>query len=189
MPLSVFIEIYEDNDLQKLIIQGEVSEKELQRVWLDINSEFLEISGDANAVNYATKMLKLNRISARIVWVKMVLVTLRSVVYQPMIDALIEEDFGVTLDYSNLDQFNADLAHIEVCITNDEIEAEEIQAQLDEEDKKSAGETVTEKFNFEEILFEINHVEKVVYRIKDLTVKGFALLLKRLKKPKRVVPE
>jgi hypothetical protein len=188
IPLPLFIVATVKKDMQALIKSDapvEITEelaKDLGNAWLDINSEFVEIVEAADTVAYVEEINRKNELQARILRVKVCVDSLRGFPMVEFVEALKEEDFGLTLDPTDPEQFAQDLERALVEIVADEIELEKIEdaerMEAEQNQKKARPQT---EAHFDEMLLEISHREHLQYRASDLTARSYAHLLKRLK--------
>lgn len=193
MPLPPFIQATVKKDLSFLIIPGQAEVEQptseaLNTAWLDINSEYVEIVGDVDTAAYASDLNRQTELQARLLRFKMVVLALREYPAPELIAILTEEDFGVSLDPADPEQFGKDLDRVLVELVQDEIELEKLLEKDDKSDEEKAKKPnpVTEA-HYDKILLEISHKdnEGVRYTAKDLTVREYAILLNRLTKRRR----
>lgn len=187
IPLTRFIDATIDKDLKALLrepLERDLTEEEaeeLGQALLKINSDYLLLLEDASAMTYAQRLQRMSDLGLRLLRFRLAAESLSLVPAQLQKLEMLREEFGYELNPMDEAQFGQDLQDVLTELISDEIELERLENIEQEEQERQKKEAPQTRSGFEELLFEINHQEGVRYSMANLTLAGFATLVKRLR--------
>jgi hypothetical protein len=195
MPMTRYILVTVTGDLRHLLIDEssfEISESladELRDAWLAINSAWTEIVDDSDSNAYTESLHRINELKARLMMYRMAVDVCR-VLPLPHFIKVLSDEFG----YEELDPdhvgFGAALDRILVELSADEIELQALESKVSRKEEGIQGNNgrVTEQ-QYDDLLFTINQSEGTVYKMSELNVRQFAVLLNRLRRRGKPAPK
>lgn len=141
-PLSVFVDCYVDNNLQALVIEGEVPEAILTTTWEELQSQFSQAMGSSDYRTLLKLMKEVNIISTTISQAQ-ALIELMEHAYHEQLAILLNTVVKEKLKWSNdREIINKNLSRCRSRITAMEMHYEIKKSQLEVIEKK-VGSTAT----------------------------------------------
>lgn len=172
------------NDLNALLRDGcTATNEELKAAWEKIWMEYIDLSGDADFLNYRGKKADEMRGAIKIQAVEDAVRILWNFYYQPLIDVLkqwgFDETDGYTYDYTNISSYRRDLDRAYSSLQLDEERIKQLHREMDNYTTRHKGGSVTTKY-FDRLLLEIEEMQGIKMN-KSITVKEFTVYLDKLR--------
>jgi hypothetical protein len=171
-----------------LVIEGEATEEELQKAWIPIYIEFIELSDDPDVSQMIKLVRAIYKLKNRLAKVKFMVSSLANLIFYErkheteVMEELIFKDlrklnFKYRFDVKNPQQYSKDLNHILTRIIEWEIQQEQFEIELKAYEDKMAGEPPSEIYFTTNLIRLANYTK---YRIdpEQVSVREYCLLRK-----------
>lgn len=177
LSLDKFITCITTNDLSPLIISGQPASNILFKSWMKVLSDYYTLINNTEAKHYITMVSKIEAINTKREHVEALISCLEDRYHIEIIEEL--SAWGYNYQW-NKDDLEKDINKVKGNLANEKVTVARLQLEYEKSQKRAVGEKPTRKA-FEDTIFEINSMYKMVYKVSDFTVYSYGCAYNRLR--------
>lgn len=161
----------------------EVDEDKRKEAWLNINDEYLQITGDTVAAGYSSDLNEHAKKTGKIITFTALCDMAQNTPHEGILKHLREFFPQMNFPIDNPEQLEAELDRVKLMLERDMLEAEQLEKKLADVENEPKDEDVARptQETFDRIKIAINDHKKMVYDFTKITTRQYAILVKSLK--------
>lgn len=189
LPFPMFEQASVTGDFSYIVkTEGDVDEEARKEAWLNINDEYLQITGDTVAAGYANDLDEHAKKAGKIITFTALCEMASNTPHEGILKHLRAYFPAMEFPIDNAEQLESEIERVKLMLERDYVECEQLAKRLEDVENEPRDESERPKQEtFDRIKIAINDHKKMVYDFTKLTTRQYAILVKSLKdaKPKQ----